>query len=71
MTYVETVGSELFPANLLNLRSMEGDVHNALDLIGNAVMAYRAEDLPLMRYQLILAGERLDMAIKKTQELLK
>lgn len=68
---IETVGSELFPATLLNLRSTEGDLHNALDLMGDAIMAWRGGDFPLMRYQLILAGERLDLAGKKIQELLK
>ena len=55
---------------LLELHSAWGDSHNAADKLQEAIIAWKANDMGMVRFQLIEAEQRLAVALAKVQGLL-
>ena len=55
---------------LLELHSAWGDSHNAADKLQEAITTWKANDMGMVRFQLIEAEQRLAVALAKVQGLL-
>lgn len=68
---MEVINTSDSSEKFLLLRSLQGDLHNALDRLDEGLVAFRAGDRGAFRFELIRVGDLLSTGVRKVEEILK